>query len=86
MRNLQFRLGFTSFTAGRQEQNSLTICINRRCFRKKQDNATRCGRKVKNKVDRKIYEDDSQRKTDGYRGELQQAALNQLVQLECKEK
>jgi hypothetical protein len=52
----------------------------------KQDNATRCGRGVKNKVDRKIYEEESQRKTDGYRGELQQAALNQLVQLECKKK
>jgi len=86
LRNLQVRLEFTSFTAGRQEQNSLTSCINRHCFQKKQDNATRCRRRVKNKVDRKIYEDDSQRKTDGYRGELQQAALNQLVQLECKKK
>lgn len=52
----------------------------------KQDNATWCGRRVKNKVDRKIYEDDSQRKTDGYRGELQLAAFNQLVELVCKNK
>jgi len=49
LRNLQVRLGFTSFTAGRQEQNSLTSCVNRHCFRKtgQRNSVWTWGKKIK---------------------------------------
>jgi hypothetical protein len=81
LRNLRVRTGYTSLQLeDKNKIHGLAVSTDT-ASEKKQANATRRGRRVKYKVDRKVYEDDSQRKTDGYRGELQQAALNQLVGL-----